>query len=808
MLDWDVRDDEELPPLVLPPSRRRAIPWRPILLLSLLIAAVVGSVLFWRWREQQQARLDDLRLFIVQEEQKRRFGLTDDVKELGDLNSSAEWYAGYRASFEHDGALPPVDIALGEVAWDEQDNALAEVLLDGDLSLRAYARRGDSWRRTPISEAAWGEEVTHAITPLLQLRYFERDAAFAERLIERLPTFLEELGDWSDEPRPLTVVILPLEFGGPLRYDEGSEIGINSPLLIESKNGLSPEEEVELALGTTLMARPLIAVPSNNVLPGAAFLVDALQQVAVLRWSLDAETMDSLRGDWQRLAADEAMLAPLFGGEYPVLPFDGLAMDNPTHAAAMRLADAIYERAGSERVATLIDNLAATRSWQQLFDESLGLSLSDFEAGVPVESGLPLSISGQVVESTLTTDTMLAVDDRSLLVSTIGTRVTNSDGTGLPRSCLPLFGDLTITEGAWIDEGFRLRAQNIIINDWSLNFPDVSEIARGPLLLQYRADLQQNVFSMVNADGGLTALSSLPTRTYVAPVNGAPAGSGDIGLLQIAYNCEYSVLLHYRASTGELQGWLLSGQWLPTSAKLFHDPQGLMVAQPSREDRNRWQSRLLRAGERGPIDPDGALLPTLTQPLGRTADSQWLLYAPSSLGDTVELYDSEQPNVRHWVTEVPSVRLSPFAFDGRRLYYLTPQTFDNTRGATVNIIDPEAKRQTSGTWLAPNFMLYVAGDGPNDGAFLANSGPAGTADRELAQLLYVDPANRTELLRTARLPANQRIVDAVACNNDSLYYLVEELPKQHLYHWRPSRGEEQLLWTGDSGQTWLWGCAE
>ncbi len=79
MLDWQVPDDESLPPLPdTEAARRRSFRYGRHLTGLLLLGLLVGAALLrWRITERQQALQADLEVAIRQEEQQRAFDLTE-----------------------------------------------------------------------------------------------------------------------------------------------------------------------------------------------------------------------------------------------------------------------------------------------------------------------------------------------------------------------------------------------------------------------------------------------------------------------------------------------------------------------------------------------------------------------------------------------------------------------------------------------------------------------------------------------------------------------------------------------------------
>lgn len=199
MIEWEVLEEDRLPEEQPEPKRpRRPLPWKPILLVTLLVAIVTAGGVAWRLRVVEAQVRNDIEQVVLREERAIRLGVSEQAVTFADPAAPLAWKGWYQSIYT------PSELPL-------PTPTIENVKLDGDVALvvatyemegyvwrnaRAYKLTADGWRRTPIPSALWDVQEAHRSTFfVLEMNPLEQTFLPPEPLAEMLETFRAA---WSD----------------------------------------------------------------------------------------------------------------------------------------------------------------------------------------------------------------------------------------------------------------------------------------------------------------------------------------------------------------------------------------------------------------------------------------------------------------------------------------------------------------------------------------------------------------------------------------------------------------------------------
>jgi hypothetical protein len=458
-LEWQVLEDEPLPPSEdAEPRPRRRWPWRR-LLLTLFVVAAASGLGFWRWLHIQETRLrDDLQRAVLLEERALRFGLAEQLPELVDPTAPDGWTQRYRATFR--AALqewPTPEVLTVERRLDVALVTLAFTFGDAEWQrLRAYRLVDDQWRRTPIPADWWGEPKEYT-SEHFTLWMSDRDAAALppDDLLAYLEAFHTDLvAVWQrTNNEPVTIRIQPFDlsdFTPDVNPRPGSDTFVfNSPLLAE-------QEALPFLLPTRAYHYTLAQEVAQGIIGPTAPRGQPALQDAVVRYLLltEEERRQYRAGILNRRTID-----------IPVTLADGQQL-----AVPLLLPDYLIEAANPETVARFSTQWADTNNVVIAAEQTFGRALVSLveEAWLWVEHGA--GTRRPAARSEQRTATLLAVTSvepfRALVAVEEGSGVldlhlTSDAGLPLVATCLGRGSELEVHQAGGDDTAVEADAINV-----------------------------------------------------------------------------------------------------------------------------------------------------------------------------------------------------------------------------------------------------------------------------------------------------------------------------------------------------------
>lgn len=865
MTEWQIIESEDFPapPLEEIPRAGFRLKWT---LLGCGIAAFFVALGFFglqRQREEsKQALRDDLTAYIFEEETLRYLG----QPAAASITPYAPrvWQRAYWQTFEtyKQAGMPPDTIQLGEIDFDGQCAVVTVDTTRSQERMRAYCLEQEAWLRAPVPGAAWGSE-TDAINFAIgvSLIFLPRDQPFAEALAVDLIPLFQKLEQWMQPPgtatlfgrnpyRGLAIVIEPHDLLAPLILDQEEQIIVNSPWLtpLQPSDGLAGEAAVRLALARTIARRAVIVqARTGPPLPGKTRFLSAAQIVAGIHTLLTPEARATLFEAW-RGQLDEEWRSPFYADllttGYP----------NPTQQpalAAQFTAEYIYESAGEETLAAIIERIPEADSWDALFQATLNRSTITLEAeaanfaynrrerasispskDTAPPARLPLTAKLLKLDSQEAGRRRLHVElpDRvEPLFIELPNQISFQTTTGeaLAPECIPANSLLEI-KGGWLEHQRRLAASQVTIQSISplaieaapadtMAYLAGSETLYRPrststngiiysnaraFLIDHPPSSQQitapaEMLMALSQDGVLQPLIALSSTLKAFPLPTA-AGEPAHFLFRLDLpNCKQSWLIHYKPAQGVAGYWL--GPPAPTQWLWRADRQDILFFSPQEDHRLRHKIYQTNSSP-FPVPIDTANTPLFFMgwnvkagrlvSLNTWFDEFYLGLFDVNSGDLAEI---AWPLYR----PLPGLSLSP---DGNWLAYL---------GGIKNLLGPpdrldirnvSDKRETT-------LVEVEAGEGLGTPIWSLNwdepklavlAGPAneGSEPSPLpTQLIMAWPNQPDETTVVAQAAPDEVFDSPVFCADGALLYLAEQDGRYRLRYQRPGLRARTLLET-------------
>jgi hypothetical protein len=824
MVEWHVRDEEvdgAEPPVEEGNDHRSPRNWPLLALLITLL--LLGGLGLLRWRVAEQLRLvqADLHEFVTFEEQSRLLGQRVNLPAILDAAAPDAWRAAYRDKFVLPVQRPPTDISLADL-WYDEDGALVTVEMDTVREVRYYTLRGRVWRRSAIPVEAWGPHTLSKVSGNITVTYRERDALFARNLLRDLPALETELAAWIDDVPSVAIDITPFEFHPPLISSEEGTLLLNSPMLVPDGKHLDGPAQVRFAVADTLFHSAGSMRLAQDDLPDQARFLDAARAVAAIRWALDPPAQELFRSLWRDRIA-EGWSSPFFSRARTRERIDPWN-PNRAEASALLAADYLHQTHGPEALASVVRSLGVTRSWDRILNQSLGLIAADLDAVIASYAGH--APSGSTVSQPRPGNRWILLpfkaryaaphgDDHTLfyvtspfgaepiLVQAGNARVVLPDGTSLAPECLGFNTALTI-DGDWLQAGTPLGATEIAVADLLPPFePTVREVPEDTTAyLVQRAQSGLNrprplALLAIGSDGTASPILDLTLFTQVYPLHQA---GGRATRFLLEYNmpaCDRLWLFLYEPDKGIVGRWLTDpslGYWIRQAEWREETNDVLVVLYPRRGLGWRY----------GILQPSG---PTIVQPAGELAWNQRPIGWHEATG-RVLLAGTSEPRVRFLEPRtglladepVLNLRLMPVTpprilAGGHQLLYTTRGPFDESGAITIRARDLRVDRDT---------LFRVVGGSLNIGETAhperlpVSTDTLADGSTEGRKLFMVELEEPTRIILAATVPEGDDLLEAFACSDGDLLYLVERGSTRELHRWEAaSRSSHTLLATED-----------
>jgi hypothetical protein len=236
MIEWEVLEEDKLPEEPDSPKRpRKPIPWKPILLVLILVAVVAGGGVAWRLRVVEQQVRADLEQLVLREERAIRLGVSEQASTFADPNAPLGWKAWYQSIYT------PSELPLPTptIASIERDGDVALVVVTYEMegyewrNARAYRLTETAWRRTAIPRSLWERRQAHASDFFIfDMTALEETLLPPEPMAQTLETFRMAWGEsWPlDNAAPIKIIFSSDETLNQPQFAL-QEITLRSPLL-------------------------------------------------------------------------------------------------------------------------------------------------------------------------------------------------------------------------------------------------------------------------------------------------------------------------------------------------------------------------------------------------------------------------------------------------------------------------------------------------------------------------------------------------------------------------------------------------
>ncbi len=632
MLDWEISENNTLPQEApLPPSdafRSRRLFWSITIGGIVVVALAIIGVMRGRLEAGESALAADLLALVRAEEQARRFNLVERADLLLAEGTPDEWRNRYLALFDTVTGSTPIEVALEDVRLDGIA-ALVQARIGTQLQHRYYQLTSQGWRRAPLPIAAWGDSLftyTYPDHERIRVQYYREDAGFAKEVMDNLPALMatrSALGlDGLDE---FSMTITPEELSGPLLDATPTRLVLNSPQLVvlPLDSPLTGSESVQYQIASVLLQNNVETSIADEVLPQHARFASALHTVLALRWAVSSGRYPVVREGW-RSHIGNVWHSPFMR----VTPSEETMDPSPPPAvsAALLVADAIYEQAGVEGVASTLQLMQSAAGWDEVLMPTIGMKAVELEAmvqGIPAPPIPELPLTGHVAvgsrdnEPSVALHTPTGTHPVELDFPDTSIPIQLPDGEEVPATCLALFSEIRVN-GTWREAGRRLMVDQLTVTElraslyYAVRTPPGNTVS---VIGTWGASGELDGLAAVTADGTVTPVFSQAQNEPLIFLTGASTvAQGQSILLTTAAlpACPVQWLIAYRPEHGIVAQWLVWWERHLNTPTIYWDEasrSGLMVLENNRLDRGApyWQLTVdnpLIVGE-----PDGQLPP-------------------------------------------------------------------------------------------------------------------------------------------------------------------------------------------------------
>ncbi len=236
MIEWEVLEEDRLPEEPPTPRRpRKPIPWKPILVVVLVLAVVTTGGVAWRLRVVEEQVRNDIEQVLLREERAIRLGVKEQAPNFADPASPLAWKGWYQSIYRAS-ELPLPTPTLEDIVI-ERDYVLviAKYEMEGYIwrNARAYRLTENEWRRTPIPPSLWEQREAHRSDFfIMEMTSVEQALLAPEPLAVVLETFRDAWSDaWPlENATPIKITFSPDETLTEPQFGT-QQITLRSPLL-------------------------------------------------------------------------------------------------------------------------------------------------------------------------------------------------------------------------------------------------------------------------------------------------------------------------------------------------------------------------------------------------------------------------------------------------------------------------------------------------------------------------------------------------------------------------------------------------
>lgn len=822
MLDWEIVESEEAPPPLPPeaPPGRSRLTWLWLIAVVLLIPLAAISLVRHQVGERRALMERDLRAVVQAEARARAFGLRQQALDyLAPEGVSRAWRSAFVRSFSEPGDEESLEI--DDVTLDAEGGALVTLSLGGVPHLRYYRLTEDGWRRAPLPEGLWGDEMTLTGPSGLVVRFYERERAFAEQLAADLVPLTTQLRASGRLPTLTEIQIVPEELSTRvlLESPEGERLEVVSPLLLLPDGRMPAGERVRFEIALRLTSQtPEVGPPF--ALPHARRMLDAMAQVEAAHWALGAGTLATQRIEYRQQMNDV--------WQSPFVAPSGIEAT----AGAWLFADYLAQAEGMTVLTAFREAMADKERWDEVAAQAVGSGIylleeeaaalqdqgaeaaaalrrrrSERQVPAPqvrltgVEASLQRTLYGQVEGLT----GRIQVDYGLIEVELPG-------GGSLPVACAAHFGAID-AQGRWVEAGRRLEATSLAVTGAMPEAPDVAPLAADQIAafvvafdLGQAGEFDQSSLYLLSEGGEWEKVVDGPAVE--------PAGSrlatqaGDYLMLRrSAPLCNFAWYYQYDRS-GRLVGqWLAEGPRVTGVHWLVYRPdhQDTLLILPASFSEEQIVYMRLDPEAPGAVRVEGQYRSsTVFQPIGWHVGSQRIVMQNLRRRSNLRLLDPVTGASENLELEArAAARNALLVDDGNTLLYVASSASAEEGGQALRAVDLETRVERvlfeveEGEWIGefPN----IVGGHEGERRLLIPLAEREEADLSV-RLVLINLDRPGERVEVAATRGNASFTTGLVCSQERVIYATfETVPDggpsgfvSTLFLWTPTEGATPL----------------